>query len=301
MRRWFLSFVLIAGFASGALAADLPPGQSKFGTRRFVEYIAGDLPLVLTAPHGGRLRPEELPNRTEGNTSSDVNSQELARAIVDELYRRTGRRAHLIVSHLHRSKLDPNREIKEAAAGHPEAERAWREFHLEIQGALARAVAAHGFAFLIDLHGHSHAIPRLELGYAISAAQLNRTDSDFDAAGAIARSTLRDLHARTGGSAAALVRGPRSLGGLLAERGLRTIPSPNEPSPGPNEYFNGGYIVRLYAAAPATTKVDGLQIEAPKAGVRDTAENRARFAAVAADVLAIFLRERYQFNLPVRK
>lgn len=277
------------------------PGQSYFGTDRYIEYLAGDLPIVLTSPHGGRLRPEAVPNRTEGVREMDANTQELARAILEEIHQRTGHRAHLVASHLHRIKLDPNREIKEAAQGHPAAERAWEEFHAAIRGALAAAVARHGFAFLIDLHGHGHPIQRIELGYALEAKQLNQSDEALDASGLIALSTLRDLQGRIGGAPSALIRGPGSLGDLFASRGIRAVPSPKEPQPGGNPFFAGGYIVRQHAAAPETTKVDGLQIETYRAGIRDTAENRARFAKVAVDVLTIFLRERYAFPLPVAK
>ncbi len=292
-------FLLVLAFLAPAVAAvGAEPkivGQSYFGTGRYVEYVAGDLPIVLTAPHGGRLQPDALPKRTQGVVVMDANTQELAQALVAELQRQARGQAHLVLSHLHRSRLDPNREIKEAAQGHAAAELAWREFHAAIEGALAAAVARHGFAFLIDLHGHAHPIARLELGYNLDAAQLNRSDADFDRSGLIALSTLRDLHARRGGNAAELLRGPRSLGSLLTERGLRAVPSAAEPQPGREPFFSGGYIVRRHAAAPATPKVDGLQIECPRPGVRDTAENRARFARIAAEALLVFLREQYAF------
>ena len=280
-----------------AAAAEKIPGRSYFGEKNYVEYLAGDLPIVLTSPHGGRLRPDTIPNRTTGVTDMDVNTQELARAVVAELLARSGRHAHLIASHLHRSKLDPNREIEEAAQGDPIAQKAWHEFHAAIRGALEAAVARHGFAFLIDLHGHAHPIARLELGYALDAKQLNRDDKTFDASGVIQLGTLRDLHARTGGSAAALLRGPGSLGDLFESRGLRATPSLKEPQPGNGPFFSGGYIVRQHAAAPDTPKVDGLQIECPRAGVRDTAEARARFAKITSEVLSVFLKQNYAFDL----
>lgn len=297
-RRWLAVFVLGAlAPALYAAAADKIPGRSYFGEKNYVEYLAGDLPIVLTSPHGGRLRPDTIPNRTKGVTDMDVNTQELARALVAELLARSGRHAHLIASHLHRSKLDPNREIEEAAQGDPIAQKAWHEFHAAIRGALEAAVARHGFAFLIDLHGHAHPIARLELGYALDAKQLNRDDKAFDASGVMQLGTLRDLHARTGGSAAALLRGPGSLGDLFESRGLRATPSPKEPQPGNGPFFSGGYIVRQHAAAPDTPKVDGLQIECPRAGVRDTAEARARFAKITSEVLTVFLKQNYAFDL----
>lgn len=274
------------------------PGQSYYGTERYIEYVAGDLPLVLTSPHGGRLKPDPIPDRTNGVTTMDANTQELARDVAAAFFARTGHHVHLVASHLHRSKLDPNREIVEAAQGNPTAERAWKEFHASIREALAVAVARHGFAFLIDLHGHAHAIPRLELGYALDAKQLNQTDAAFAASGLITLTTLRDLAARLGGSPTALLRGPRSLGDLFAARGIRAAPSPQEPQPGHNPFFAGGYIVRQHAAAPDTPKVDGLQIECHRVGLRDTAANRAHFTKIAAEVLTLFVEEHYPFKFP---
>ena len=293
-----LIVLLVLAAATPAPAATPPPkvpGQSYFGTARHVEYIAGDLPLVITVPHGGRAQPADLPPRQKGVTVMDANTQELARELVAELERLSGGRVHLILSHLHRSRLDPNREIVEAANGNPGAEQVWREFHAAIGGALAAAVARHGFAFLVDLHGHAHPIARLELGYALAAPQLNRGDAEFDASGVIGLSTLADLHVRRGGSAADLIRGPRSLGSRLAAGGLPATPSGPDPQPGNQPFFAGGYIVQRHAAAAETRQVDGLQIECPRPGVRDTPENRARFARITAPVLLEFLRENYGF------
>jgi hypothetical protein len=293
-----LIVLLVLAAATPAPAATPPPkvpGQSYFGTARHVEYIAGDLPLVITVPHGGRAQPADLPVRQKGVTVMDANTQELARELVAELERLSGARVHLILSHLHRSRLDPNREIVEAANGNPGAEQVWREFHAAIEGALAVAVARHGFAFLIDLHGHGHPIARLELGYALAAPQLNRGDAEFDTSGVIGLSTLADLHTRRGGSAADLIRGPRSLGSRLAAGGLPATPSGPDPQPGNQPFFSGGYIVQRHAAAAETRQVDGLQIECPRPGVRDTPENRARFGRITAPVLLEFLREHYGF------
>ena len=295
-------FTLLAvGLLTAARGAESKSRSSVFGTSQYVEYIPGTLPIVLTSPHGGRLRPEGVPDRKSGVMDMDVNSQELARAIASALYSQTGHRPHLIVSHLHRRKLDPNREIKEAAAGNPDAERAWHEFHTFIRTATKAAADQHGFGFLIDLHGHAHPLPRLELGYGLGGAQLNQADAAFNASDFAAVSTVRDLKKRTGETSAELIRGPRSLGALFVERGIRSVPSPSEPGPGPGAFFSGGYIVQTHAAAPETPRIDGVQFECYRPGIRDTAENRARFAAITAEVLTVFLHERYGYSLPAAK
>src|SRR3954471_21893762 len=101
---------LVTLLASAALAADLKPGQSVFAEHHYVEYIPGDLPLVVSSPHGGRETPDDIPDRTSGVVEMDANTQERARALADVVHARTGHYMHLIVSRLHRKKLDPNRE-----------------------------------------------------------------------------------------------------------------------------------------------------------------------------------------------
>lgn len=272
--------------------------ESRFGTERYVEYIPGDLPVVFTSPHGGTLRPEGMPDRKAGVLVSDAHSQQLARALVDALLAQTGRRAALVASHLHRRKLDPNREIKEAAQGNAIAERSWQEYHAFIAEALAAAVARHGFAFVVDIHGHAHPIARVEIGYNLNAAQLNQDNAAFDRSDFAAISSLGDLHRRLGGSSADLIRGPRSVGALFTQQGVRAVPSPSEGGPGNHPFFAGGYTVQRHASDAATAKVDGLQFETPRPGIRDTPENQARFARATAAVLTIFFKERYGYEMP---
>ena len=75
------------------------------------------------------------------------------------------------------------------------------------------------------------------------------------------------------------------------------MPGPKDPEPGRNPFFGGGYTVVHHAGGVKTSKIDGVQIETYRVGLRDTAENRARFAKITVEVLTLFLRERYQFEL----
>ena len=174
--------LVLAAFGSAASAAEqYEPGQSYFGRNRYIEYLAGDLPFILSAPHGGRERPDELPDREQGTFAFDTNTQELARAIASELHAYTGHWPHVIICRIHRRKLDCNREIVEAAAGNPLAEQSWHDFQGFVDAAQATVVRHHGRGLYIDLHGHGHAEQRLELGYLHSAEQLALSDAKLSA------------------------------------------------------------------------------------------------------------------------
>ncbi len=263
-----------------------------FGREDYIEYRAGTLPLVISAPHGGTLDPTEIPDRTAGILVRDTNTDRLAFAIADALEARTGERPHLVVSHLHRRKLDPNREIVEAAAGNPRAEQAWHEFQALIEHAQARIEESRGGGLYIDLHGHGHPIARLELGYLLSAGDLARSDVELDQGPWAAESSIRTLAAEAGVSFSAILRGPESLGSLLEARGYPATPSDVQPDPGNDPYFTGGYNTARHGSR-AGGPVSGVQIETHYPGVRDSEAARAAFAAALADALAVYLARWY--------
>ena len=270
------------------------PGTSVFGQHNFIEYIPGDLPLIITAPHGGRLTPEEIPNRTNGVTDIDANTQELARTIAAVIHAETGRHIHLVVCRLHRSKLDANREIVEAAQGNSLAEQAWREHHAFIETACEAAVKQFGVSFLIDLHGHGHADPRVELGYLHGALDLAECEEALNAARAIEASSLRWIVERSDRSHVDLLRGPLSLGALLEEQGFPATPSPRMPVP-TEPFFRGGYTIARHCQSEKN--VTGVQIEANRPRLRDTTQNRVRFARSLLLSLDTYFKTHLQFGI----
>jgi len=262
------------------------PGVPQFGRNNYIEFVPGDLPVVLSVPHGGALTPADIPNRT-GTTTTDLNTIELVRAVSQALQVRTGRAPHVVLCHLRRTKLDANRDLGDAAQGNAQAEQAWREYHGFIDQATRLALARGGVGFYIDLHGHGHDKARLELGYLLSASELDQPDSTLD--GYQSRSSLREIAMPAGGFAR-ILRGPVSLGAWFEERGIPAVPSPSTPSPGSDPYFEGGYSTERHTIGG----VAGLQLESHLAGVRDTETNRQAFAATLAIVLERFFTEHYR-------
>lgn len=284
-RRFSALLLLLAALV---WSNDLPADDIIFGSRRLIEYQPGTLPLIIAAPHGGREKPADLPDRTLGVVDIDANTQELARAVVEAVHEATGGRPHLIVCHLHRSKLDANRDLPEAAQGNALASQAWREHHSFIEEACRKAVKDHGVAFLIDLHGHGHPDARVELGYLFNASELAEDEQALNSPAFVQKSSLRWLVEKRGIPHIDLLRGPFSLGALLEHEGFPATPSPGKPVPG-TPFFRGGYTIFRHCKAEAG--VTGLQIEANRSRLRDTPANRQRFAkALAASLQSYFTK-----------
>ncbi|MFM2165995.1 MAG: hypothetical protein RIS79_366 [Verrucomicrobiota bacterium] len=264
----------------------------EFGTKKYVEYVAGDLPLILCSPHGGALKPAGIPDRAYGVTGADAYTQELTRLVADEIEKLGGHRPYLVLSHLHRIKLDPNREVKEAAQGSPDAIQAWEEYHAFIEKACEAAVKQHGIAFLIDMHGQSHQGERVELGYLHAPADLAKPAAVVNAAEFIEKGSLALLMTKSGLSYAELLHGPRSMGALLAARGYRSTPSPQMPVPD-EPYFKGGYTVATHCQGLRT----GFQLEANRSRIRDTPDNRLKFARACAAALEEYLSTHLKISL----
>jgi len=88
--------------ALAASAQTYVPGTSYFGRSNYIEYIAGNLPIIISEPHDGTLTPSEIPNRTYGTFARDLYAEPLARAIKTNLFKLTGRYPHVIMCRLDR-------------------------------------------------------------------------------------------------------------------------------------------------------------------------------------------------------
>ncbi|NOT08836.1 MAG: N-formylglutamate amidohydrolase, partial [Gemmatimonadales bacterium] len=207
-RGYVLAAALLAACGTAGPEAPAPytAGTSYFSVDGYVEYIAGDLPLLITVPHGGTMQPLSLPDRTTGVFASDLNTQDLARRIASAIRRATGGYPHVVICLLHRTKLDCNRDLPEAADD-PAAREAWSAFHRLAETAREQIAQRTLTGFAIDLHGHGHPIQRVELGYLLSAATLGLSDAALQQGGHAAATSVRDLAARSPGGLSGLLRG----------------------------------------------------------------------------------------------
>ena len=264
------------------------PGVSYYGTNQYVEYVAGDLPVIVTAPHGGSLRPAEMPDRASPDTLRDANTQELVRAIDSAFAVTTGHHPHVVICRVHRVKLDCNREESVGAGTDPDSRTAWEDFQRFVGVARAAVVAASGRGLLLDIHGHGHTIQRLELGYLLSGTQLGLADSVLDQAGWRDSTSIRDLLGRAGQPLTTVLRGPNGLGTLFAAQGFPSVPSATDPAPNGTPYFSGGYLSETYGSRNGGS-VSAVQIESNFTGVREAPATRAAFAGAFVVVVREYL------------
>ena len=303
-----LTATMSLGLANAAPAqtAGAAPGTSSFGRERYIEYIVGNLPVIFSAPHGGSLTPVEIPDRTASDcvssdrfvTGPDWNTQQLARAILNAFYMRTGKYPHVIINRLHRQKLDANRTIGGGACSDPEARIAWTEYHQYIQIAKERVVSEYGKGWYTDVHGHGHSVQRLELGYLLTDDELRMSNTLLDATPAYEQKSAFAMFSLVSPqSFSALLRGQAALGTLLVNTGYRSVPSAQDPAPRSEEsYFHGGYNTSVHGCGTGGS-ICGVQIEHHYTGVRDTATNRATYAAALARAYEVFLAQNFGISL----
>ncbi|WP_420573452.1 immunoglobulin-like domain-containing protein [Kordia sp.] len=306
-----LHVVVLCLFASYLQAQT--PGVSIFyeqtagDTRNYIEYIPGNLPIIISAPHGGVKQSGQtiggvfypdndssLPDRNCGTNERDDNTEILVREIQKEIFQLTGCYAHVIINNLHRSKLDPNREINEATCGNANSADHWNAFHGFIDQASASVETNWGKGLFIDLHGQSHSVPRIEAGYNVTAGELN--SSNLNAASIINKSTIRNLVNNNLNNLTheELIRGNNSIGEMFQDAsgtfyaslghagcgstsGYRTVPSAtnngggtcDDTRPNGNAYFDGDfYNNRRHGSGNGTSdgtggsgNIDGIMTE----------------------------------------
>ena len=204
----------------------------------------GDLPLVISAPHGGRLAVPGAPVRTgEGLktgpagffTGRDSGTEELAFRVVELLDEKLEGSVSCVISRAHRRYVDFNRP-PEIGVEHQAARLVHDSYHEALRSAVARVRSRHGRGLLVDIHGQGSSAPTVFRG----------TTNGL---------TVKALRERFGEAAHT---GPDSLMGLLQQRGWKVHPDPFTEKE--QSGFTGGHIVRTYGGHQAEG-IDAIQLE----------------------------------------
>lgn len=272
---------------------DFEVGQSYWGANNWIEYIPGALPIIITAPHGGSLTPDEIPVFNDGS-STDAKSQEYTRAVADELEVLTGKKPHVVINHIMRNRLNLNRAKESDNFDNPFAMQAWDEFHAFVNNAKEWVTSACGKGLYLDFHTNGFDHGMNVLGYLLYRSDLNQSDEVIDAM--VDETSLKNLAADPEVTLSELVHGPFSLGEIMnSVYELSTIPNAVD-IPFDYGYFNGGYNTAAHGSRDGGV-IDGIQLESHWSFVNQGESTRLDYSGKLARAIADFVERWYGFNL----
>jgi len=220
---------------------------AKTAINDYVFIQRGEIPIILSAPHGGtRELPGVSERKGEGMKTGgagffagrDSGTEELAHAVSAEIEKRFGKKPYMVVSRTHRKYLDPNRP-PEIAYEDEDAKPAYDFYHGTLTEYCKEVTKKHRTGMLLDLHG-----------------QGSKRDTVFR--GTRNGTTIKHLRDTFGEEA---FTGPRSLFSMLDQRGWLVHPKPFSGKEQPG--FTGGHIVGTYGTYGTTsgTVIDAYQLE----------------------------------------
>lgn len=263
----------------------------------YVEYRNGNLPIIISVPHDGQKTNSAYTLRTKENcpdpnfaTVRDTYTTELANLIDSVIHVRTGKYAHLVRCDIKRTYVDMNRERNYAVPRDSKQVPVYDLYHNRMKTARNLVTLLHGKGIVIDIHAHGHDMQQVELGYLLSKATLNKSDSEIMAGNYGNESSIFALSKNNtkNKNFVELLRGTGSFGDMLTQKNVPCVPNSAKPSPDTESYFNGGYITKTHGSAQATGgTVDAIQMEFDSTA--RSAERRKEYAQNVADAVLQFI------------
>lgn len=254
-RLLLLSALLLAPLAAlpaAAPAAEPAPVRAASGaghdasnpqaaSSAAMTVAAGGLPIILTAPHGGRAAiPGVAERKGDGvakfNPRTDSNTDILTEKLADALEQKLGKRPYVVIARFHRKYIDANRRPQDAFES-PAATATYEAYHAAIAAACKEVTARWGRGVVLDIHGQAS-----QPGVVFRGTQNGKT--------------VAHLLQQSGRE---VVYGEPSLFGQLAKQGFAVFPAigsgdPEEPS------YSGGHTVARHGSSSGGT-IDALQLE----------------------------------------
>lgn len=256
--------------------------------KSFVESIEGNIPLIISVPHGGSLSPSLIKNREHGCFKKDRNTIEIAKEFQAKMLER-GLVPYFVIMKLHRRKIDVNRGSREGASDENSLA-AYKEYHKKLMRFRKNIKKKFGGGVLIDLHGQSHRNGLIELGYSVPKQKINKI-KEVSKPYLLKHSSIASL-IRKGFSGEELIVGSSALGSLFEGAGYPSLPS-NKHQNIKERHMNGVYILHRHVVTK-NEGIIGINLELCYEGIRDTKENLVSFSGIFAQVVIKFLNTFYK-------
>jgi len=277
-------------------------GSVYYGRNKYIEYYPGNLPIILSVPHGGNLMPNEIKDRTYGTKVNDANTKGLSIAIMDILNLNFGSRPYVIINNLDRKKIDANRDSIEGVQKNIYAKRAWEEYHYYIEYSKNKIIQDFNYGLFLDIHGHGINPDgfydlRSWLGYLLKGDELDKPDYELNNISYQKKSSINTLVTISSEDFVKVLRGVNSFGSMLDSLGYKTLPSINDLSPEGMRYFSGGYNTNFHGSSENGGQISSIQIETPYPGIRDNNFNWNKFGEALSVVLQRYFKLHYDIDL----
>ena len=152
------------------------PGDIITDSQGYISYRVGNTPIIITVPHDGTLNPSTFPDRT-GASARAENTRKVAEQFAYFFNANSnGLYPHIIYNNVSRSKLDPDLNQMDGAQGNSYAHLSYGTYHSFLQTAIDSVEAYFDAGILLNLVEHNHSNQRVELGYLLSASDLDLTN-----------------------------------------------------------------------------------------------------------------------------
>lgn len=215
----------------------------------YIEFQQGNIPLILSVPHGGTLECENIPKRSSGILGIDGKTIEIAKKLIAKIKNKSKQQnsgvktPSFIISKVRRSKIDLNREETDAyVQGSYIARQIYRFYHEKIEEIVLYNLNVYKSSLLIDLHGFEKTNRPLGFRDVDVVLGTNNLESFFSA-----KIPRKDWG--------------KNVRGRIVQKFIE-LNVPIAPShPKRNEYvLTGGYITKKYGASQIP-RSQAIQIE----------------------------------------
>jgi N-formylglutamate amidohydrolase len=262
--------LLLLAVVAALPAAFAPAAPDTPKPEDFVYVQKGTLPVIISAPHGGRKKVPDVPERlgkgvANFQTVLDTNTAELAEKFAAELEKLLNGKPWVVIARFGRGYLDANRP-REQAYESDQAKPYYDAYHDPLEAACKAVKEKFGRGLLLDIHGQG-------------------SHPDSICRGTQNGKTVTLLNDRYGWAA---LTGKRSVLGQLQRGGYKVLPNcDSDPKTKEEPGLSGGHIVATYGSHTGYA-IDAIQLELGSF-LRDKEKDRyAKTARDLADAVAVF-------------
>lgn len=244
-----------------------------------VFFEPGNIPVLITAPHGGSNQPSGVPERTgtniDGNSVidfvkvKDSYTKTIAKNIADEYEDLYGTRPYVVAANFHRKYIDANRTINNAIE-HVNAQPFYNFYHQKVNQYIQQIKQNYQRGLLLDIHGQASLPDKIVRG----------SRNGFSVVNLVNRHSWQS------------VVGAHSIFGNLAYQGYQLEPLnssvPDTSTPIVENYFPGGNTIKAYGSQNQHG-LEALQLEIGK-NIRFSSSARTQLAIDMANNINDFIK-----------